>query len=626
MTPSPTPTSAAATPAPAAAATTVSAIHRELVPLLDLARKAAEAYGRLDMVERIDRAAARHADRELTVMVVGEFKQGKSTLVNALLNAPVCAVADDVSTVIPTIVRYGAEPTARATYHDSEEGMEPSPIPFADVAALSSEQGNPGNRAGIRSLEVAIPRKLLQPGLAVVDTPGVGGLDSTHGAATTAALGMAEVIVFVSDASQPLSHSELEFLRLSRLRCPNVVLVQTKTDIHPAWRRVVELNRQYLAQAEIGVDILPVSSVLRQRATTENSTELNEESGYPPLLTMLRDAASGESARLAARTTIGDLVFVVEQLTATFEAERQTLEDPASLGALVAELEAAKVRADQLRGQSSKWQQTLNDGAQDLTTDLDHDLRVRVRMIIAEGDSVLDEADPATIWEGFEEWLHHRIGFDLSAHHQFIAARADDLAARVAEHFADGESQVQVQLQFAIAPFAAKTLADDLDLDRAGLTGNALAAVRGSYGGLLMFGMVGQMVGLAMLNPFSVIVGLGLGRRSLREEKKRQLVQRRQMAKMAVRKYLDDVNVGAGKVSRDTIRRVHRDLRDEFALRAEELQSTIRESLRSAESGAKEATVEQSRRLSDVRAELDRLDKLRGRIDKMSALLVKGPS
>ena len=616
------PDSVSASPAPSS----VPSINRELVRVLDLARQAAAAYGRSDMVERIDRAAVRHADRELTVMVVGEFKQGKSTLVNALLNAPVCAVADDVSTVIPTIVRYGAEPSARASYHGSEEGVEPTTIPFGDVAALSSEQGNPGNRAGIRSLEVAIPRKLLQPGLAVVDTPGVGGLDSTHGAATTAALGMAEVIVFVTDSSQPLSKSELDFLRLARLRCPSVVLVQTKTDIHPAWHRVAESNRRYLADAEISVEVLPVSSVLRQRATAENSSELNDESGYPPLLLMLRDATSGEAARLAARTTIGDLAFVVDQLTATFDAERQTLEDPASLSALVAQLEAAKIRADQLRSQSAKWQQTLNDGAQDLTADLDHDLRVRVRTLVAECDAVLDEADPAVMWESFEEWLHQRIGFDLCAHHQFIAARADDLAGRVAEHFADGESNVQVQLKFAITPVSARTLADDLDLDRAGLSGNALAAVRGSYGGLLMFGMAGQMIGLAMLNPFSVVVGLGLGRRSLREEKKRQLTQRRQSAKQAVRKYLDDVNVEAGKGSRDTIRRGHRDLRDEFAMRADELQSTIRESLRSAESGAKEGTVEQSRRLTDVNAELDRLAKLQRRIDAMEQSLGKGPS
>lgn len=609
-----TSTSPAPAPAPSAPAGGLKTLQRDLAVLIELTRTAAGDYGRPDLVERIDRAAARHADRELTVLVVGEFKQGKSTLVNALLNAPVCGVADDVSTVVPTIVRYGADATATVVYRDDAGGeAATTTVPFNEVAKLASEQGNPGNRAGIRSIEVSIPRKLLQPGLTVVDTPGVGGLDSTHGAVTTAALGMAEVILFVSDASQPLTNSELGFLRIARQRCPNVVLVQTKTDIQPNWRKVVELNRAYLQQERLSIDVLPVSSVLRQRATAESSAELNEESGYPPLLVLLRDAASGQAARLAARTTLGDVQFVLEQMQSTFDAERLAIEDPASAAELVGQLEAAKAHADQLRSQSAKWQQTLSDGAQDLTADLDHDLRVRVRAILSEAEAALDDNDPAKIWEDFEQWLHHRLGFDLSTHHQLIALRADELAAKVADHFATDEAAVGVSLQLPVTTIAARHLESELDLQVAGLSGNALAAVRGSYGGLLMFGMFGQMVGLAMLNPLSVVVGLGLGRRTVREEKRRQLTQRQQQAKMAVRKYLDDVNVEAGKVSRDTTRRVHRELRDEFAARAEQLQATIRESLRSAEAATKQATVDQQRRLTEVRAELDRIGKLQAK-------------
>ncbi len=57
-----------------------------------------------------------------------------------------------------------------------------------DAIRLGSEEGNPGNREGVRSIELSIPRRLLQSGLRLVDTPGVGGLDSAHGAATMNAL------------------------------------------------------------------------------------------------------------------------------------------------------------------------------------------------------------------------------------------------------------------------------------------------------------------------------------------------------------------------------------------------------------------------------------------------------
>ena len=46
------------------------------------------------------------------MLVVGEFKQGKSQLINALVNAPVCPVDDDVATAVPTEVSYGPAPAA----------------------------------------------------------------------------------------------------------------------------------------------------------------------------------------------------------------------------------------------------------------------------------------------------------------------------------------------------------------------------------------------------------------------------------------------------------------------------------------------------------------------------------
>ena len=604
------------------AATTSQATHAALAQarlhldgLLTSTLEAAVAYDRPDLAGRIGRAIERHADRTLTVLVAGEFKQGKSTLINALLNAPVCGVADDVSTAVPTTIRHGAEPRATVHYLQAADGTtrDPVEIPIDDVARLASEQGNPGNREGIRSVEVTLPRKLLEPGLTIIDTPGVGGLDSVHGAVTHATLGMAEVILFVTDASQPLTASEVDFLRAAHAQCPNVVVVQPKTDIHPAWRRVVEANRQLLVEQRLTIDILPVSSTLRKQAARTNSTDLNEESGFPPLLTLLRDAGSGSAARLQARSTLADAVFVIEQLQASFEAELAALDDPESAAAVIHALEAAKQHADHLRSQSAKWQQTLNDGAQDLTSDMDHDLRLRVRAVVAESEAVLDDNDPAEMWDDFEQWLHRRIGYDLSAHHQFIALRGNELARLVAEHFAADEQALGVQLDLAVPTIAARGLRDDLHLRRTGLTGSALAAVRGSYGGLLMFGMVGQMAGFAMLNPFSVLVGIGLGRRGLREEKKRQLTQRQQQAKMTTRKYLDDINVEAGKTSRDTVRRAHRDLRDEFADRAEQLQATIRESLRHAEAGMKEAVADRHQRVADVKAELARIGGLRSR-------------
>jgi hypothetical protein len=55
---------------------------------------------------RLRQARARLLDDQVRVLVVGEFKQGKSMLVNSLVSAPVCPVFDDIATAVSTVVRY----------------------------------------------------------------------------------------------------------------------------------------------------------------------------------------------------------------------------------------------------------------------------------------------------------------------------------------------------------------------------------------------------------------------------------------------------------------------------------------------------------------------------------------
>ena len=71
-----------------------------------------QQLGRNDLADRANAAGARLRRPATVVCVVGEFKQGKSSLVNGLLGRDVCPVDDDVATAAITLVRYGDEPAA----------------------------------------------------------------------------------------------------------------------------------------------------------------------------------------------------------------------------------------------------------------------------------------------------------------------------------------------------------------------------------------------------------------------------------------------------------------------------------------------------------------------------------
>jgi hypothetical protein len=139
-----------------------------------------------------------------------------------------------------------------------------------------------------------------------------------------------------------------------------------------------------------------------------------------------------------------------------------------------------------------------------------------------------------------------------------------------------------------------------------------------------MFGMMGQVIGIALLNPLTAVVGIGMGRRALKDERKRQLTIRRQQAKQAVRRFLDDVSFSVGKESRDSLRRVQRDLRDEFTERAEQLQRSTREALAAAEAAARRTAEQAAARLKVIDTELGRLAKVRTAAKELAADCVEG--
>jgi hypothetical protein len=581
------------------------------VELVDLGLRACTAYDRPDAAARLTAARTALADPVLHVVVAGEFKQGKSSLVNALVGATVCPVDDDVATAVPTYVRHGEQPEATVL---SEEPEKRQKIQIAHVRRYVVEgvvENRPEDR--VTGVEIRIPRKILAGGLVLVDTPGVGGLSSPYAAASLAAVSMADAVIFVTGAAQELTRSEVDFLQRARSLCPVVICVLTKTDFYPAWRRVRDLNEQHLT-AHCPVPLMSVSSTLRSRAVKGNDTGLNAESGYTHLVKFLNDQVGGSAADRLATDAAAEVIALCDQLDDHFAAERTALADPEAAERVVRELTDAKARVDALKSAAAKWNQTLGDGVTDLTSDIDHDLRTRIRSIIAEADTTIEGSDPADTWPEMEPWLRSRVAAELLDNYDLLRRRAGELSDRVGVHFLEASSALTTRPAVP-DPTPLATVADfqhKIDLKRMRLTKQAMVALKNAYGGALMFIILGSLVGVS-LGPIGIGIGLVMGHRGLREEKKRQVQRRRAEARNAIRRYCDEVIFAASKDSRDTLRRVQRQLRDHYAGLADELNRSNARALASASDAAKRGQLDRQTRLKDVEAELARVRQLRQR-------------
>jgi len=304
-----------------------------------------------------------------TVVVMGEVKRGKSSLVNALIAQPDLLPVD--------VLTCTSAPIRVAVSHDGPvvpqvtlvRGTEREMILATELArwvtvdGVGSLQGN--TNAGLEeaqdppsSAEISV-RYPDMDGITVVDTPGVGGLDKR---AVTAALQEARhagVLLMVCDASTPITAPEMDILRQAHDSVGGVIVAVTKTDKNTRrWRAIVEDNKR-LISSHMGIDV-PVVGVSSLRALDAarcidpaRRAELERRSGIAQLRSQLRaqlrqPAAMGQRAALQSITTT---------LTGIAKTVRDDIRLLAESSTAVEQLEAEKTTLERLREESSEFEQ-----------------------------------------------------------------------------------------------------------------------------------------------------------------------------------------------------------------------------------------------------------------------------
>ncbi len=591
-----------------------------LLGLVQTAARYASATGRTDLVQRLEHTNSRLQDPGVRVVVVGEYKQGKSKLINALVNAPVCPVDDDIATSVPTAVGYGEEPAAfaivRSDGDDSEE-VTRQPIPIDQLAQYVSEVGNPGNEQKLVAAEVFLPREILKGGLRLIDSPGIGNLDSNAALMTLSALSSAHAVLLVSDASQEYTEPEMQLLKHALRISPNVAAVLAKTDLYPDWHEIRQIDQGHLKNIG-GMPMFAVSSDLRIIAAAEQDRGLNEESGFPSLVSHLRQNVLAGAEVVQVRSAVHDLTFVVEQMGVSIRTELSALTSPEDTPQLIADLELAKIRAEEFRSRSSRWQIALADGVTDLISDMEHDLRDRLRRVLREAEQAIDDGDPGPIWGQITEWVDQRVAASISETFVWTEERARWLTEEVATLFAEEEIDLPM-IQVA----STQGLLDSVDPIPDYSPGELKASekiyigVRGSYGGVLMTGLATGLIGLTLINPISLLAGVLVGRRAYREDMSARLSRRRFEAKNLVRRHIDDVTFQVAKQLKDRLRLVQRTGRDHFSGIVDEIHRSLTDALLAAKQAASIFTEEREQRIALLQNQLRELEQFRSTIPQL---------
>jgi GTP-binding protein EngB required for normal cell division len=196
------------------------------------------------------------AEDRFTLAVVGQFKRGKSSLMNAIIGRDVLPTGVLPLTSAITILKYGA---GESLTIQREGNIFPERLPVSSLAAYVTEQGNPGNQKRVKAAILEMPSPFLRRGLEFVDTPGVGSAIVANTETTYAFLPQCDAIVFVTSVDSPLTEAEVDFLRCVRQFAQKVFFVVNKTDLlEGAAREEVVAFVSDRVRAETGSESLKV--------------------------------------------------------------------------------------------------------------------------------------------------------------------------------------------------------------------------------------------------------------------------------------------------------------------------------------------------------------------------------
>jgi Dynamin family len=170
--------------------------------------------------------AARVSEGRFYVACVGQFKRGKSTLLNALVGHEVVPTGFIPVTAVPTVIRFGDRLRARVRMQDASW----RDVAMPDLKEYVTEELNPENKKSVDGAEVFVPSPLLSSGMCFVDTPGLGSVFTGNTATTQAFIPHIDAALVVVGADPPIAGEELALVEAVGKQVQDLILVINKAD------------------------------------------------------------------------------------------------------------------------------------------------------------------------------------------------------------------------------------------------------------------------------------------------------------------------------------------------------------------------------------------------------------
>lgn len=273
------------------------------------------------LAEQSASLATRLTEGRFYVACIGQFKRGKSTLLNALVANSVLPAGIVPVTAVPTILRYGADKHARVRLRAGEW----IDISAGDLHSYVSEEHNPENSKGVDAVEAFLPSPLLADGMCLVDTPGLGSIFAGNTAATHAFVPHIDAAIVVVGADPPIAGEELALVQAVAKQVPHLLVVLNKADRATDAERqaAIPFTRTVLEKC-LGRPIGPIFEISAQQQLDKSAAAWD----WQLLVASLQTLAEQSGRTLVRSAGERGLQRIAEALLSVILEEREALLRP----------------------------------------------------------------------------------------------------------------------------------------------------------------------------------------------------------------------------------------------------------------------------------------------------------
>lgn len=590
-------------------------------------------------------------EEKIYVVVCGEYKQGKSSLINAFIDETNLFPVDvKITTNLVSTITYSEQEKITVILGDIGQGQAKQ-ISRAEISEYVTEQQNKGNTKNAKMLMIESPNPYLKDGLVLVDTPGTGSLNTEHTALTYSFIPNADAILFISDIQAPLKVEDLNFIKERIIpHCQNIIFVVTKIDAITNYQKIIDSNREKLSTTlNLSPDkicIISVSSKAKQDYLKHKDPEDLEESHFPELQLKVWSLVKENRGQILLLKALTELGKSLTQIKRPLEVEWQSYQQRSQeeLNQWEQDIKKTQKQLQDLLQNNAEWQTHLRDSLEIIRIDTQNEFQTGFVKLQRQSSKYLD--DPVFLKN--PDQIATLLESDIDAMMTELSKKLNSKAATLY-----GELEEESGLNFN--PFATSFLdpehahfaLEEIHVQKSSVDEKALTVGRTGLANMSGFGFTGSLVGGIIggligtfLSPgvgtvggaqLGAAIGGGLGAlagstrgviEGIQQVGKQDQTLAKQEISKILRQYLEDSQRLCLQTLNKSVKSLEKFMKDELTSQIKRQKESFDKTLQSLQQSRKLSQEQGTQRASQLKAPLQQLIQMQQQVEQLTLVVI----